>query len=517
MLNMAIRKTVFVLGGAWLMLGLAYVVYVASSQRASIEETLQRESTNLHRIVSQRADQHAAHLTSLSALAVAGEHPQKDSFLQVAAAIRQFYPRITAVDLVPLAAKKQMLTTRNGVANLASIKSVIRDSVARSAGELMLTLSPAAAGRYLIVKRSPNNELARFGLAVEIDALALVESDAPFWQKTNAFITLALPDGTVLIDEQTRSSLADDKLTPALTTDSTLGSQTQPLLLTTHFLPRLSDILPATRIFIGLASIGFALLAAAFLLRLVARTRSAELRARLGEQGARIAHASRINALGEMASGMAHELTQPLTAILSQSQAGARLIARDEMDRAAIAAILQDNVAQSKRAAGILTRLREWSKVSPSAPTPQSVNECIANVAFLLGPETRRLQIDLQVQAAPVDTKVIGDAVEIEQLIFNLVRNAIDAVESETGKQRRINISNEVNHEHVVVEVTDNGPGIAAAMRERLFEPFATGKKDGMGLGLALCERIVERMQGRLEIGAATGGGVTARVILPLA
>ena len=231
----------------------------------------------------------------------------------------------------------------------------------------------------------------------------------------------------------------------------------------------------------------------------------------------RLGSIKRTNALGEIASGIAHELTQPLTAILSQSQAGVHLLARGEKSMESVTEILQANVAQSKRAGDILSRLRDWTRQKPAVMKLQRLNECMHNVALLLGAEAQRLSIDLSVKADAADPTVMGDAVEIEQVIFNLVRNAMEALERDNSSERRIQMTSSVSAQHVIVEVLDNGPGIAAEMRERLFEPFITGKENGMGLGLALCERIVERMNGRIEIGIAEGGGVSARVFLALA
>lgn len=141
----------------------------------------------------------------------------------------------------------------------------------------------------------------------------------------------------------------------------------------------------------------------------------------------------------------------------------------------------------------------------------------MGNVASLLKPDAQRLRIDLSMQADPSNPAVLGDAVEIEQVIFNLTRNAMEALERDGQWERRIQLASAMSGSDAILDVTDTGPGIPTAMRGRLFEPFATGKQDGMGLGLVLCERIVERFGGRIEIGDGDQGGVRARVVLPLA
>lgn len=153
----------------------------ALTQRQALLAELQSEATILHRQASQRADQHDAHLTSLSALAVAGAEERPDLFLDVAATIQRFYPRIEAIDLVPLDGEGIALSTRpTGTGALAG---AIRAAARQSTGQPVLLPLPAPEGRYLIVKRSPNSDAARHGLAMQIDMHALLLSDSPFWKR----------------------------------------------------------------------------------------------------------------------------------------------------------------------------------------------------------------------------------------------------------------------------------------------------------------------------------------------
>ena len=512
-------RTLVIVIAVWVITGFAYLYYTAISQRTLIETELERETGTLHRIVSQRADQHDAHLTSLSALAISGEVPQTDLVLQVAGAIQRFYPRVTEIDLVSLHPDLPSITTRTSSDDVTAVRSVARAAAARSSGKFELLPTPVSAERYLIVKRSPNTDAARFGLTIEVDAQALAKTESSFWKKPGASITLSLPDETLLVGESTEESspAAGSVFTQWLTTRRELGSRTQPLILTTKFVYGAGDLFPVKRVVIGLMIIGGILAALVMVIELISKTRSAEQRARLGEQDARIAHASRVNALGEIASGMAHELNQPLTAILSQSQAGVRLIARHDIDPVVIEKILENNISQSKRAADIIVRLREWTRTTPPISAPQDVNRCIENVVFLLGPDCLRQGIEVTVQTDSAEPQVLGDSVEIEQVLFNLVRNALEALEQASIGVKIIRVSSLISGRQVVLAVTDNGPGIDPKMRERLFEPFATGKEKGMGLGLVLCERIVERMGGSIEIADALGGGVTAQVKFPSA
>jgi hypothetical protein len=151
----------------WAVLMALVIATVAVSQRYSLIAELQAEAANLHRLASQRADQHDAHMTSLSALAVAGADERPDLFLEVAATIQRFYPRIEAVDLVPLVEPGANLSTRAGLSD--QLAETIRAAALSSDGQLALHPLAEPMDSYLIVKRSPNSDAARFGLAMQID------------------------------------------------------------------------------------------------------------------------------------------------------------------------------------------------------------------------------------------------------------------------------------------------------------------------------------------------------------
>lgn len=209
-----------------------------------------------------------------------------------------------------------------------------------------------------------------------------------------------------------------------------------------------------------------------------------------------MAHASRVNALGEMASGMAHELTQPLTAILAQAQAGRHLCRRGEP--AALEPVLLTIADQAKRAAAILERLRTWTRPPRDADRRCRIGEAMTNVQMLLSPEAGRRGIALSVQADQPLQDVLGDPVELEQILFNLVRNAIEAAGDTPSGHVRVSARSE--DAEAVIEVADNGPGIPPALRDRVFEPFVSGKPEGTGLGLALCRRLAERRGGTVTL-----------------
>ena len=487
------RRLVTLLGGLLLMVLAAGAL--AAWRHLALEAELERESTVLHRLASQRADQHDAHLTALSAIATGGE-TGFEPFLDVAATIIRFYPRIDEVQLVPLDGAPPV-----GTGPLdAATAGIVREAARASTGEIALLPHPDRPGHYLMVKRSPNTDAARYGLMLGIDADKLLGDAGPFWSRPGVALRLTLPDGHAVLDHPVTSE--------AIRFIRPLGSQSQPLKLETGMTIGPADLLPPLDTALVLLATGLAYAVALAVIRQRARTRAAMRQAALSALETRLAHASRVNALGEMASGLAHELTQPLTAILAQMQAGRRLLAGGNTQ--ALAPVLDDTIAQARRASGILERFRDWSRPERPAPAPFDLAEALRNVEALLSPEAaaQGVRLALSLPAEPVS--VAADPVEMEQVVFNLVRNAIEA----GGGHVDMALSREGGM--AAITVADDGPGVAEELRPKLFTPFTTTREGGTGLGLALSQRLVERAGG--EIGLAEGGpGAAFRVVLPLA
>ncbi len=488
------------LTGIWCLLLLAACGALAVWQHRALTSELERESGALHGLVSQRVDQHDAHLTALSAVAVAAGGERHDLFLDVASTIMRFYPRIDEVQLVPFDAADT--TVGSGPLDPAMAESV-RAAAGASDGRIALMPHPERPHHYMLVKRSPNSDAARDGLMLGIDAEKLVGEAGAFWARPGVALGLALPDGRPLV------SHAD--LPSTLRFSRALASASQPLLLETGMRIGLADLLPALPTALLLAAVSLAYVAALAALRQRARARAALEQARLSALETRLAHASRVNALGEMASGLAHELTQPLTAILAQAQAGRRLLGRG--DAAALAPVLDDTVTQARRASAILERFRNWSRPERAPASAFDLRETLENVRALLAPEAAARGVRLAIEAPGAPVAVVADPVEMEQVVFNLARNAIEAAGGIADAALvRVALRREAGR--VVLEVADNGPGVPEALRPRLFTPFTTTRAGGTGLGLALSQRLVERAGG--EISLVEGGpGATFRVVLP--
>lgn len=485
-------------------LALAAAAGMAAHDRRALLAELTTESAALHRLTSQRADQHDAHLTALSAVATAGDNLRPDLFLDVAATIMRFYPRIAAIDLVALDGRAAV-STRSGTD--AAVEAAVRAAARSSTGALVLVPAPGRVGHYLLVKRSPNSDAARYGLALEIDAAAMAEPDQPFWQRPDVAQGLSLPDGTLLAGQ----------VVPAPDYARPLSSSSQPLMLRSALSGGLLGGVSALRAVAAAMVVTVAFAAMLAVWRQVRVRRQAERRAALSAQEARLAHASRVNALGEMASGMAHELTQPLTAILSQAQAGRRLLQAG--DTARLHAVLDDTVAQARRASGILDRLRRWTQPAPPVVRRVLLEDTVRNVETLLASEAASAGISLRTALPERALPVRADPVELEQVIFNLVRNAFDALGA-VGKnaqaERRVTVTARAAEGDVRVTVADTGPGVPPDICGNLFAPFVTGRPGGTGLGLALCQRLVERMGGEIALLPSDGGAVF-ELRLPLA
>ncbi|CAH1649936.1 Histidine kinase [Hyphomicrobiales bacterium] len=489
---------------ALIIIGCLLLVAVAGAlaivQRHALVADLEQESVVLHRLASQRADQHDAHLTALSAIAVAAEGQRHDLFLDVAATIARFYPRIDEVQLVSLDPQGETVGTE---ALDPAMADLVRSAARGSDGRIVLQQHPAKPNHYIMIKRSPNSEAARYGLALGISAEKLLAEGGAFWSRPGISLRLSLPDNRPLIDYgATPETIRFSK---------PLSSLSQPLLLETGMKISLGDLFPPLKTGLTLVAVGLIYLALLAALRQRARTRAAMEQARLNALDSRLAHASRVNALGEMASGLAHELTQPLTAILAQAQASRRLLSRG--DTGALAPVLDDTVTQARRVSAILDRFRNWSRPQRISAIAFDLREAVRNVQALLGPQAAQhgAQVEFEVPENPVS--VVADSVEMEQVVFNLVRNAIEAAGRESGGGR-VWVRLRQEESGIVLEVADNGPGVADALRPRLFTPFTTTRAGGTGLGLALSQRLVERAGG--EIALVDGGpGATFQVVLP--
>lgn len=234
--------------------------------------------------------------------------------------------------------------------------------------------------------------------------------------------------------------------------------------------------------------------------------KEAERRAK--EREAELLHVSRLSTLGEMASGFAHELNQPLSAILSFANASVRSIESAAADMDRLRANLERIASQSVRAGEIIRRIRAFAQRRQQSLGPVCVNDTIRDVLGLMHYETRHTQVDVVLELAPALPPIWADAIQIEQVLLNLIRNAIEAMQGVPEDRRQLTLRTERGPDETVqVTVADTGPGIAPEDLPNIFDPFFTTKDDGLGIGLSITRSIVELHGGRISAEPRPTGG----------
>ena len=228
-------------------------------------------------------------------------------------------------------------------------------------------------------------------------------------------------------------------------------------------------------------------------------------------------HVSRLSTMGEMATGIAHELNQPLSAIVNFANGCVRRLRAGMDDKEALIAALEQIAAQARRAGEIIKRLR--SMVTRQQPVRETIdlNLLMKDACALIAHDRQKLEVTVDAQLSKQPVLVRADPVQIEQVILNLLRNALDALRETPAGDRRLKVRSGIRQGRAWIEVEDNGPGIADADLKRLFDPFFSTKKSGMGMGLSISQTIVNEHNGRIWASSATGRGARFTMELPLA
>ena len=231
-----------------------------------------------------------------------------------------------------------------------------------------------------------------------------------------------------------------------------------------------------------------------------------------------LTHASRLNTLGEMASGLAHEINQPITAITLYAETGLRQLGDAAPDSAAARETLEKIVAQGARANAIVQRIRHFARQGNPQYTLTRVPQILEDITDFLNLEASRHRLDLRYAIAPDLPWVRADVLQVQQVILNLARNAMDAMSAHAGSGlQTLTLSARAVAQEVVVAVRDSGPGLAPNAIDHVLHPFFTTKPDGLGLGLSISQSIVEAHGGRLWAAANRDGGATFHFALPVA
>jgi C4-dicarboxylate-specific signal transduction histidine kinase len=230
-----------------------------------------------------------------------------------------------------------------------------------------------------------------------------------------------------------------------------------------------------------------------------------------------LARVARLSTMGEMATGIAHELNQPLSAIANFSRGCIRRLRSDNMDPADLIKPLEEVCEQAERASEILRHVRDFVRKSELQMKPFDINQIVRTVVKFTELEARQhgaiVRLDLNVQLP----RVQADAIMIEQVICNLVRNAFEAMAEVKSHRREVTIcTRPFNGDAVEIEVGDTGPGIDGAVIDQVFDQFFTTKQEGIGMGLSISRSIIESHGGRVRAESGKDGGATFRVTLPI-
>lgn len=483
---------------AWAVAAGCGAAWLAHERLRALREVFDTDARIAHRLLSQRMVQHDAILDTLALLQP--RQPAQDSWKP----LQRLYPQVLD------AASRDAAT---GQAWPAHWPPGMAEAERRSqaSGHAELALAALAPGRLFLVQAGvPASH------ALALDLRATIPADEwplpPATSPVRAW--LALGSQVFVIQEGAAPQPGWPRWSRwSWQAGKTLASPSQPLVL--HLRQTLDASVLPWGAMLGWA-LGSALLLAA--LRTLLRQRVARRRA---EQLLQLGQVARLNTLGELAAGMAHELNQPLTAVLSSSQAARRLLAEEPPELDAARQAMTQAAEQAKRAASVVGRLRRLVERPGLAPQAQALDtaQAVAEALHLLEPELRRRQVQVQVQAAADLPAAQADPVAVQQILHNLLINALQAMDDQPPAQRHLLVALAHGGAGLRIAVQDSGPGVAPEMRQRLFTPFATGRAQGLGLGLTLSQSLAESMGASLalEPSPAPGSGACFALRLPLA
>lgn len=464
-------------------LGLIVVRFDISERR----EVFQAQARTAHRLLSQRAAQHDAILATLVLLdpARSDDHPSTR--------LPALYPQVLQV----------WRRTADGDWPEPALTSA--EAVSRALKLPALAVADAAAGRYdLVMAGLP----ASFALRIELKRW-VPWADWPFQRDGAVKAELRLGARQLMLQAGKEAGGWYGGVTPGFVFDKVLDTPSQPFVLHVQRATGPADW-PWARL-IALAAVLAAMLVAA------AAMQRQRQRRRRAEHLLRLARTSRLNALGELAAGLAHEINQPLTAVIASTQAARRMLDDDPLPQATMQEALTQARDQARRAADVVARLRRLVERPGGAAAVQPVvlGDAVRGALALLQPELKRLALRPLIDDAGVN--VTADPVALEQILHNLLNNALQAMEAVPDAQRRLQLSVDTEPSRGVLRLRDGGPGLAPEVLDHLFEPFVSTRQGGLGLGLSLSESLASAMGGTLTAQNVPTGGAEFRLELPLA
>jgi signal transduction histidine kinase len=484
-------------GTVGLVVAVAGAVGIARAELAAQREAFDTAARIAHRLLSQRAVEHEAILGTLALLQPAGD--DGGAAVQRLIAI---YPQLLRVE-------RRARDGRWPAAAGATWDEAEARSRATSPPRAVLAAVDAAKGRFVILRAGEPSSYA-----LEIDLARMVPwTDWPIAaEPREQTVRASLQLGTQRWPLHGASATMQGPW--PLAASKALAADSQPFEL------RIERTL-------GLAALPWGRMAAwvAFVAALTAlaaamqRQRAARRRA---EQLRRLDQVARLGTLGEIGAGLAHELNQPLAALMASTQAAKRLLDDEAPDLATAREAVAHATAQARRAADVVQRLRR--SIEPGAQDgaaaslqPVRLDLALRNALELVEPELRRLNVAVQPNPGTLPAlEVRADPVGVEQVLHNLLGNALQALERSSG-ERVLTLALARDGDRARLDVRDNGPGIAPEALPHLFEPFYTTRDGGLGLGLSLSLSLAERFGGTLSAKPAAPRGAEFSLALPLA
>jgi signal transduction histidine kinase len=231
---------------------------------------------------------------------------------------------------------------------------------------------------------------------------------------------------------------------------------------------------------------------------------------------AELAHINRFSTAGELTASIAHEINQPLGAILANAETAQSILTSPRPDIAELNNIVDDIIHDNRRASEVMRRMRSLLRKAPFETKNFDLNELVREtLEFLAGLAVAR-KVELDSLLMPVALPIMGDRVQLQQVILNLVVNAMDAMANTSRDSRKVNFRTSRVDNFGELAISDSGPGIPEDKLKKIFEPFFTSKAEGMGMGLSIARTIVEAHNGRIWAGNQPGGGALFRIRLAL-
>lgn len=472
---------------AWCLITTLGCIALARGELARLREAFETDARIVHRLLSQRVVQHDAVLATLALLQAAGDPAVPSPPEQRLSSV---YPQFVGVLRVPQGASWPDEALRAA------------EAASRQTRRAAIASLDFKAGRYWLVLAA---EPSSYGLLVD------VRSTVPFseWPMDAA----VNPVRVVLEQAGQQFVVQPGRIESGgwlFDFHKHLASESQPF-----------DVVALRQVgwaeLPWLRMLALALAAGAVLAAMLAWQRQREARRR-AEELLRLGQVARLNTLGELAAGMAHELNQPLTAILANTQAARRLLDDGPSEEAAVRDAMTQAVEQARRAAGVVGRLRRAVERPDLAAHTRAVDllSAVRNALYLLEPECARRGVVPAVEERHARS-VMADPVALEQIIHNLLMNALQSLDKVPQEERSLLIDFGQVMDLALVRIEDSGAGIEPGELTRVFEPFYTTRSEGLGLGLSLCETLATGMGGSLTASHSGRRGAIFTLALPQA